>query len=49
MQKFVVRIEWTDESITEEVVSEKAWFGLLYEALEANNDVENYQVYTITV
>lgn len=45
--KFNVRIEWNDGSITEEIVTEKAWFGFFYDAIEMNEDIENYQVETI--
>ena len=47
MKQFKVMLEWIDGTVTEEIVSEVAWFKFFYEAIETNDYIEHYGVDTI--
>lgn len=47
MKLFKISVEWKDGTVTEEVVTEKMWFSIVYPALEASEEVEQYGVDTI--
>lgn len=47
MKLFRVSVEWKDGTVTEEIVTEKMWFDIVYPALEASEEVEQYGVDTI--
>ena len=44
---FKVIVEYKDGEIQDYIVSENAWFNIVYKALEKNDEVENYRVETI--
>lgn len=47
MKLFKVSVEWKDGTVTEEIVTERMWFHIVYDALETNSEVEQYGVDTV--